>query len=181
MSPRPTTSRRALFAVAALVLAAPLAAQQHPPEVQVPAGATSTGPDPKVATVISGGTPLLGLAVLMRTTPADAPVIAASGVAMILFGPSMGFVYSGRPGRALKSSLFRLGAAGVLGGGIAMLLEGNDNHGGDILAFAGLLALTGSIVYDVWTVGDAAREERELRLQVAPGSDGVDLSVRIPF
>lgn len=140
-------------------------------------------PSPTIATAISGGSLILGIGMIPVAAQFDVTAGAILGVGagvLTLFGPSLGFVYSGRTWRGVKSSLFRIGAVGLVLTGAGMSWH-EDNALGAVLALTGVLAGTGSMVHDVWTGGDAAREERTLRLQAGPAPAGLDVSVRIDF
>ena len=91
----------------------------------------------------------------------DGEMVGALGVAALVVGPSLGHLYAGEPGRAVRHAGVRLGALAIMGAGLAMVLSspcafGSENECPEIredagvgLFLAGAFLGAGSAAYSV--------------------------------
>jgi hypothetical protein len=122
-----------------------------------------------------------GVAALFAASDVDdGEVVGALGVAALVVGPSLGHLYAGEPGRAVRHAGVRLGALAIMGAGLAMVLSspcafGSENEcpetredAGVGIFFAGALLGAGSAVYSIIDAPLAASRTNRAALVVAP-------------
>jgi hypothetical protein len=168
-----TLTVSARLAGALLLLARPVLAQEDAP------------PAPKRADIALGlslaGTAAGAVALFAASTDgaADTAPIAVTGIGLLVLGPSLGHLYAGETGRALRHAAVRAGAVAVMGAGLLVAWSSpcafgpeNDDHcpnardriGVGIIA-AGAALGVGSIVYSIIDAPRAA--DRSNRAQPA--------------
>ncbi len=184
-----TLTASARLAGALLLLARPAFAQEDDP------------PAPKRADIALGlslaGT-AAGATALFAAGATDRAPLALSGLGLLVVGPSLGHIYAGEAGRALRHSAVRAGAVAVMGAGLLVAWSspcafGPENHdhcpnardrlGLGIIA-AGALLGAGSAVYSIIDAPRAATRTNRAQpaLAVTPltgpaGSTGPGLSL----
>lgn len=113
----------------------------------------------------------------------------------VFFGPSTGYFYSGRTGRAFGGAAIRLGFTALTAVGISTACGGNviwgceDEGAANVVALLGLGLLGLSAVYDIVGAGSAVREwnarhqppRLSLRPQINPVARSGGLAARIEF
>jgi len=132
----------------------------------------------------------------------DGEIVGALGVAALVVGPSLGHIYAGEPGRAVRHAGVRLGALAIMGAGLAMVLsspcafasenecpETREDAGVGIF-FAGALLGAGSAAYSIIDAPLAASRTNRAAsfLVLAPTpilgpsrSRGLGLTLATPF
>ncbi len=75
-----------------------------------------------------------------------------------VFGPSLGYFYGGRPGRALTGIGIRVAGTAAMVGAVAASWDNPDASGAGALALVGLGLFVASPIYDIATVKGAVRK-----------------------
>lgn len=168
-----------LLAIAVAVL--PLGAQS---DVGGPM-TTPRPPSPAVAVLLSGGTLVLGTAlattVARQTDDATRVALGTLTGALLIGGPSAGFVYGGQTRRGLRSTMLRAGCVGAMGVGLLLFNpnpigwalgdRGAAPEVGMALLVGGGLVAAGSVLVDLFTVGPtvARAGHPPVTIALAPG------------
>lgn len=190
---------RLVLALVALALSASVAAAQPgmtPPSTQTygpsqvyaaPPSAPVTPPPRREAPEKSEstarwaalGTTALGAVMIYAAAERESPELGILGIGVTIVGPSMGHVYAGETGRAVKMTLLRTAGVALFAYGASE--EGQyrcadycveeDNSDGELMMLVGGAVAIGSALYDIYDAPRAARRtnaKHAATWQVAP-------------